>query len=129
MRPLRTRLQEARGRLGVGCETLERDYVLSWVLARMTRMDALRDTLVFKGGTALKKCYFGQYRFSEDLDFSGVGDVPTGDAMEDAMRAASDEAVGLLDEYAPVDFECERYTEREPHPTGQEPFTIRTRLP
>ena len=28
MRPLRTRLQEARGRLGIGWETLERDYVL-----------------------------------------------------------------------------------------------------
>lgn len=129
MRPLRTRLQEARGRLGIGWETLERDYVLSWVLAGMTRVDVLRDTLVFKGGTALKKCYFGQYRFSEDLDFSGVGDVPTGDAMAEAMRAACDVAVGLLDEYTPVGFECERYTEREPHPTGQEAFTIRVRLP
>ena len=129
MRPLRTRLQEARARLGSGWEAVERDYVLSWVLAGMTRIDALRDTLVFKGGTALKKCYFGRYRFSEDLDFSGVGDVPTGDAMEEAMRAACDEAVGLLDEYAPVAFECERYTEREPHPTGQKAFTIRARLP
>jgi len=27
-------------------------------------------TLVFKGGTALHHCYLGQYRFSEDLDFS-----------------------------------------------------------
>jgi len=25
---------------------------------------------VFKGGTALKKCYFSDYRFSEDLDFT-----------------------------------------------------------
>jgi predicted nucleotidyltransferase component of viral defense system len=26
--------------------------------------------LGFKGGTALKRCYFGDYRFSEDLDFT-----------------------------------------------------------
>lgn len=129
MRPLRTRLEEARGRLGIGWETLERDYVLSWVLAGIYRLDALRDALVFKGGTALKKCYFGQYRFSEDLDFSGVGDVPTGDTMEEAMRAACEVAGQLLDEYAPVSFECERYAEREPHPTGQEAFTIRAQLP
>jgi len=129
MRPLRTRLEEARGRLGIGWETLERDYVLSWVLAGMVRVPVLRDALVFKGGTALKKCYFGQYRFSEDLDFSAVGDAPTGDTLEAAIRAACDVAVGLLDEYAPVAFECERYTEREPHPTGQEAFTIRARLP
>ena len=67
MRPLRTRLEETRAELGIGWETLERDYVLSWVLAGMNRVDALREALVFKGGTALKKCYFGRYRFSEDL--------------------------------------------------------------
>lgn len=30
----------------------------------------LRERLLFKGGTALKKCYFPDYRFSEDLDFT-----------------------------------------------------------
>lgn len=29
-----------------------------------------RDTLIFKGGTCLKKCYFETYRFSEDLEFT-----------------------------------------------------------
>ncbi|MFZ1678319.1 MAG: nucleotidyl transferase AbiEii/AbiGii toxin family protein, partial [Saprospiraceae bacterium] len=27
-------------------------------------------TLIFKGGTCLRKCYFPDYRFSEDLDFT-----------------------------------------------------------
>jgi hypothetical protein len=35
--------------------------------------------------------------------------------------------VKLLDEYAPVEISCERYTEKEPHPGGQEAFTIRDR--
>ena len=26
--------------------------------------------LIFKGGTCLRKCYFPEYRFSEDLDFT-----------------------------------------------------------
>jgi uncharacterized protein len=30
----------------------------------------LAKTLIFKGGTVLKKAYFDNYRFSEDLDFS-----------------------------------------------------------
>ena len=77
MKPLRNRLQEARKRVGLPWEILERDYVLSWLLAGISEIEALRDTLVFKGGTALKKCFFGDYRFSEDLDFSGIGDVPT----------------------------------------------------
>ena len=129
MRPLRTRLQEARQRLGVPWEVLERDYLLSWVLAGVSQVPALSDTLVFKGGTALKKCYFGNYRFSEDLDFSGLDGVPKGDAMEQLVTEACEAAVRLLDEYAPVEIVCERYTEREPHPGGQEAFTIRARLP
>ena len=31
---------------------------------------SLKENLIFKGGTALKKCYFGNYRFSEDLDLT-----------------------------------------------------------
>ncbi len=76
MRPLRTRLQEARRRLGIPWEALERDYLLSWILAGISQTPMLRDTLVFKGGTALRKCYFGDYRFSEDLDFSALAGSP-----------------------------------------------------
>jgi hypothetical protein len=129
MRPLRARLEEARKRLGTPWEVLERDYLLSWILAGIGKTESLRDTLVFKGGTALKKCYFGEYRFSEDLDFSGVGDVPTGTEMERAIRQACAAAAKLLNEYAPVEIVCEMYIEKEPHPGGQEAFAVRARLP
>ena len=129
MRPLRTRLQEARRRLGIPWEVLERDYLLSWILAGIGQVGSLRDTLVFKGCAALKKCWFGDYRFSEDLDFSGTEDVPTGKAMEEAVQEACRAAAQLLDEYAPVEILCERYTEKDPHPGGQEAFSVRARLP
>lgn len=129
MKPLRTRLQEARRATGLPWEVLERDYLLSWILAGIGQVTALRDTLVFKGGTALKKCYFGEYRFSEDLDFTGSSGVPTGDALLKAIGDACAAASGLLDEYVPVDIDCVRYAERHPHPGGQEAFTIRARLP
>ena len=32
----------------------------------------LKDSLLFKGGTCIKKCYLGNYRFSEDLDFTAL---------------------------------------------------------
>jgi len=129
MKPLRLRLEEARKRLGIPWDVLERDYLISWILAGISRVDALRETLVFKGGTALKKCYFGDYRFSEDLDFSSLGKAPTGAEMERAMCAAGDMAAGLLNEYAPIEIVCERYTENDPHPGGQEAFIIRARFP
>lgn len=129
MRLLRTRLQEMRKRLGTPWEVLERDYLLSWLLAGIGRKPELRDTLVFKGGTALRKCYFGDYRFSEDLDFSGLEGVPVGDEMDRLVKEVCETAVQLLDEYAPVEITRERYTERQPHPGGQEAFSVRARFP
>lgn len=129
MKPLRTRLQEARQRLGAPWEVLERDYLLSWIIAGVARTDALRDGLVFKGGTALKKCFFGRYRFSEDLDFTALPDAPRADRLEAKIASACETAAKLLDEYAPVEILCERYEERQPHPGGQEAFTIRARFP
>lgn len=49
---------------------VEKDYVLGWMLAGISRHEALTDSWVFKGGTCLKKCFFETYRFSEDLDFT-----------------------------------------------------------
>ncbi len=129
MKSLRIRLEEARKQYGLPWEVLELDYLLSWILAGIFEVEALRNTLVFKGGTALKKCYFGDYRFSEDLDFSGIEGTPTGGDMESAMQEACSVAKQLLDEFAPVEITCERYTEKEAHPSGQEAFTIHARFP
>jgi predicted nucleotidyltransferase component of viral defense system len=49
--------------------TVEKDYVLGWLLYAIAQHDQL-SRWVFKGGTCLKKCFFETYRFSEDLDFS-----------------------------------------------------------
>lgn len=48
---------------------IERDYCLAWFLIGLAR-HRLRNVLAFKGGTALRRCWFAEYRFSEDLDFT-----------------------------------------------------------
>jgi len=60
---------------GLREDIVEKDYVLGWVLAGIAAEPALR-AWVFKGGTALRKCYFETYRFSEDLDFTIVDGGP-----------------------------------------------------
>jgi predicted nucleotidyltransferase component of viral defense system len=65
---LSNRLVRAGGRR-IPEAVLERDYCLSWFLVGLAG-SPLRERLLFKGGTALKKCYFRDYRFSEDLDFT-----------------------------------------------------------
>jgi predicted nucleotidyltransferase component of viral defense system len=71
---LSNRLARAGGRR-IPESVLERDYCLAWFLVGLARAP-LRELLVFKGGTALKRCYFGDYRFSEDLDFTLTSEVP-----------------------------------------------------
>jgi hypothetical protein len=59
----------AGGGVRIREDVLERDYCLAWFLCCLAQTD-LKPILAFKGGTALKRCYFANYRFSEDLDFT-----------------------------------------------------------
>jgi len=49
---------------------IEKDYALSKVLITLSQIDLFNQNLLFKGGTALKKFYYPEWRFSEDLDFT-----------------------------------------------------------
>lgn len=59
---LRTR---ARG-LGIDPSHIEKDYILNCILASIAERN---ERLVFRGGTALARLYWPDYRLSEDLDF------------------------------------------------------------
>jgi uncharacterized protein len=58
-----------KGKRRIPEAVLELDYCLAWFLIGLSR-SSLDEDLIFKGGTALKRCYFHDYRFSEDLDFT-----------------------------------------------------------
>ena len=57
------------GRQRVDPMLVDLDYVLGCFLGTLYRQPDAQ-ALRFKGGTCLRKCYFGDYRFSEDLDFT-----------------------------------------------------------
>ncbi|RLG28945.1 hypothetical protein DRN98_08935 [Methanosarcinales archaeon] len=128
MKPLRLRIRAASQRQGIPQQVIEKDYVLSYILAGISSHPGLQDVLVFKGGTALKKLFFGEYRFSEDLDFSGANS-PKGEKFEGALREAVEETHRLLSLHGPFSIQLERYLERDPHPHGQEAFIIRVQFP
>ena len=66
------RLHKEHGGRRIPEAVLERDYCLAWFLVGLGQ-SRLGQILIFKGGTALKRCHFGDYRFSEDLDFTLAG--------------------------------------------------------
>lgn len=99
---LKRRTAEAQ----VTLETIEIDYVLAWVIWGLFQNELLKDNLVFKGGTALRKIYFPnytEYRYSEDLDFTAKTELP-----EDDLREAIDSSCTLAREASNIDLRLER---------------------
>ena len=79
---------------------VEKDYVLGWILAGISNHAALSREWVFKGGTCLKKCYFPEYRYSEDLDFTIRGDASTDPNF---IHICLSEVRGWLYEYSGIE--------------------------
>ena len=128
MKPLRLKIQEEVSLKQAPMHVIEKDYALSYVLAGIALQPQLSHSLIFKGGTALKKIFFGDYRFSEDLDFSVI-DAPTGKALENCLDAAIQISKQLLNNYGPFDIQLKRYPERSPHPKGQDAFNVFVKFP
>jgi len=51
---------------------IDLDYSLGWFLHGLITVSKWNQSCIFKGGTCLRKCYFPDYRFSEDLDFTMI---------------------------------------------------------
>jgi len=52
--------------------TIDKDWALGHFIDAVFSIPELRQKLIFKGGTCLKKCYIPDYRFSEDIDFTSI---------------------------------------------------------
>jgi predicted nucleotidyltransferase component of viral defense system len=68
--------------LGIQEDHVERDYILNHFLAHVSSGPG---SLVFRGGTALARVYWPDFRLSEDLDFITPG---SGEDIEDIERRA-----------------------------------------
>ena len=73
---------------GFDTAMLEKDYAFSWLLC-CAYSSPLRGYLVFKGGTALRKIFFPEWRLSEDLDFTIARGIDPDDVREDFEDAFS----------------------------------------
>ncbi len=79
-------IQQKASSAEVRDQQIEKDYVLSWILKGIARHKDLSKLIVFKGGTVLKKIYFEDYRFSEDLDFTLLENNTSNDQIFSLFR-------------------------------------------
>lgn len=87
---------------GVRQQQIEKDYIISWVLWGIYKNHALKDALIFKGGTCIKKVHVETYRYSEDMDFTLNPDMEQNISDDDIYRAF-DEIFAEIKEAANID--------------------------
>ncbi|KYK26457.1 MAG: hypothetical protein AYK23_02975 [Candidatus Proteinoplasmatales archaeon SG8-5] len=92
-----TEIREHARSKGVPESTIERDYVQNWFLNGLYSEDR---GMVFKGGTAIKKVYINDYRFSDDLDFTMLVE-----ANEDYFREVIEDTINRVRDEAGINFE------------------------
>ena len=102
-------IQSIAGKEGVRDTQIEKDYVISWVTYGIANNPFLKKNLVFKGGTVLKKVYFPNYRFSEDLDFTFTGT----DIDIEAIKTAFNELIEWLYEESRISLSVQNETQHE----------------
>jgi predicted nucleotidyltransferase component of viral defense system len=113
---------------GVQQSIVEKDYALSYLMAAVSATNGLSENLVLKGGTALKKLYFPDYRFSEDLDYSTrvAGPIRQIDTFMDAVIRRMAES---LNDRGPFQVSFEPLLLKLPHPGDQVAYIVRVQFP
>jgi len=128
LRPLRVRMAEAVRAAGKPQFVVEKDYALSYLLAGIAETPLLHESLVFKGGTCLRKAYFRGYRFSEDLDFTSR-ETLTCDALLQALNDAAERMTTRLQSAGPFAVVVTEEAHRDPHPRRQCVFRVQVQFP
>jgi len=69
---LKREIEQIAEQKKVAKATIDKDWVLGHFIDAIFSIPECKRDLIFKGGTCLKKCWFNNYRFSEDLDFTSI---------------------------------------------------------
>lgn len=109
--------------LDISVPNVERDYVFGWLISGIFQETTLGQTLVLKGGNALRKGYLPLTRFSDDLDFS------TPDSLDrDQLIAQLNQACRFTTARTGVEFELERNDIYGEHSIDKEKYVYKVRL-
>lgn len=79
-------------------DLIEKDIILSKILFHLSQDRDFSQNYAFKGGTCLIKCYFGYFRFSEDLDFTYLNQREFDGISKKKIREVMSEKINKLGE-------------------------------
>ncbi len=109
-------------REGLRPQQIEKDYVISWLLWGVCNHSILKDALIFKGGTCIKKIFIQGYRFSEDIDLT-IEPSFEKILFDEKIYEAFNEIFGNIKETANIDLSIAENS-KEVHESGSIKFFI-----
>ena len=115
-------ISKIASREGVRPQQIEKDYIISWVLWGLYNHGILKDALIFKGGTCIKKIFIEDYRYSEDIDFTLDPSLEKTLSDEEIYKAFN-EIFGSIKEAANIDLSIPEDS-KEVHESGSLKFFI-----
>lgn len=115
-------ISKKASREGVRPQQIEKDYIISWVLWGIYNHGILKDALIFKGGTCIKKIFIEDYRYSEDIDFTLDPSLEKTLSDEDIYKAFNEIFVSIK-EAANIDLSIPEDS-KEVHESGSLKFFI-----
>jgi len=77
----------------------EKDYWMTYLIKRLSELSFPTGRLVFGGGTSLVKAHRVMKRFSEDIDFRFVSDVPLNRTKKSKIKHSIADYLSSLDEF------------------------------
>lgn len=107
---------------GVRPQQIEKDYIISWILWGVYNHTMLKEALIFKGGTCIKKAYIEDYRYSEDIDFTISFSIEH-TIKEDEIYIAFSEVFNNIKETSNMDLSIPKDS-KEVHGSGSIKFFI-----
>jgi hypothetical protein len=94
-------------------DLIEKDIILHQILSDLSQDNFFAPNFLFKGGTCLIKCYFGYFRFSEDIDFTWKDQASfngmSGKKLRSQLSKIIDKTGGVFEQIAKkrgLDFMC-----------------------
>jgi len=112
----------------VSLAVIQQDYAVSFLLAGMAQTPGLGEKIALKGGSALKKLCYRDYRFTDELDFSTLtpGALPDGDAL---MQTAAQAMTALLKSRGEFEVWVEPLPANQPEAGQPVVYLVRVRFP
>jgi predicted nucleotidyltransferase component of viral defense system len=113
----KTEIETKAKEFEIHTSNVQRDYVFGWLIFGLFTISSLKDKIFLKGGNALRKGYFENTRFSDDLDFGIPNEI-----NQETLLAEINSVCSFIKGKAGINFACDETKIKEKFTAAEAPL-------